>query len=203
MKNTEQEIGNQFLSLINNQREDVVNALIRADIDVDTNITSTKLFSLVKSLVMRYQDLDDIKSKNAILNISKLIVSNQSSFSSFYNATNSGGRPNNPITMNVNSSDDEPKRDRFGNVLSKENLDKAVKVGNVLLDWWNSRKDKNSEPDNTNSGGSSNNNNNNPNNGNNNNNRPSSGMSTTKIIALSFVGVLLIGGVIVAVKMSR
>ena len=94
-----------------------------------------------------------------------------------------------------NEKDEAPKRDRFGNILSKENLDKAISVGNILIGWWNSKKDKNSEPDNTNSGGSSNNNNN--------NNRPPSGMSTTKIVALSFVGVLLIGGIIVAVKMSK
>ena len=196
MKNTEQEIGNQFLSLINNQREDVVNALIRADIDVDTDITSTKLFSLVKSLVMRYQDLDDINSKNAILNISKLIVSNQSSFSSFYNATESNvnrGEMDRAQENAENEKDEAPKRDRFGNILSKENLDKAVGVGNILIGWWNSRKDKNNEPDN----------NDNDNDNNNNNNRPTSGMSTTKIVALSFVGVLLIGGIIVAVKMSK
>lgn len=193
MANTEQEIGNQFLALVENQREDVVNALIRANIDVDEDISSSKLLSVISRLVTRLQDANDTNSKKAILNISKLIVSNQSSFSSFYNATNSGGRPDNPITMNVNSSDDEPKRDRFGNILNKENLDKAVNVGNLLLGWWNSRKDKNNEPDN--------NNNNNP--PPNNNNRPTSGMSTAKIVALSFVGVLLIGGVIVAVKMSK
>lgn len=198
MANTEQEVGNQFLALVENQREDVVNALITANIDVDEDISSSKLLSVISRLVARIQDANDTNSKNAILNISKLIVSNQSSFSSFYNATEGNVNRDDMNRLRDNAEDvkdEAPKRDRFGNILSKENLDKAIGVGNILIGWWNSRKDKNSEPDNTNSGGSSNNNNN--------NNRPPSGMSTTKIVALSFVGVLLIGGIIVAVKMSK
>tara|TARA_R110002072_G_scaffold1182_4_gene9792 strand:+ start:2403 stop:2999 length:597 start_codon:yes stop_codon:yes gene_type:complete len=198
MANTEQEVGNQFLALVENQREDVVNALITANIDVDEDISSSKLLSVISRLVARIQDANDTNSKNAILNISKLIVSNQSSFSSFYNATEGNVNRDDMDRLRDNAEDvkdEAPKRDRFGNILSKENLDKAISVGNILIGWWNSKKDKNSEPDNTNSGGSSNNNNN--------NNRPPSGMSTTKIVALSFVGVLLIGGIIVAVKMSK
>ena len=80
MANTEQEVGNQFLALVENQREDVVNALITANIDVDEDISSSKLLSVISRLVARIQDANDTNSKNAILNISKLIVSNQSSF---------------------------------------------------------------------------------------------------------------------------
>jgi hypothetical protein len=196
MANTEQEVGNQFLALVENQREDVVNALIRANIDVDEDISSSKLLSVISRLVTRLQDANDTNSKKAILNISKLIVSNQSNFSSFYNATESNvnrGEMDRAQENAENEKDEAPKRDRFGNILSKENLDKAIGVGNILIGWWNKRKDKNNEPDN----------NDNDNDNNNNNNRPTSGMSTTKIVALSFVGVLLIGGIIVAVKMSK
>ena len=196
MANTEQEVGNQFLALVENQREDVVNALITANIDVDEDISSSKLLSVISRLVTRLQDANDTNSKKAILNISKLIVSNQSNFSSFYNATESNvnrGEMDRAQENAENEKDEAPKRDRFGNILSKENLDKAIGVGNILIGWWNKRKDKNNEPDN----------NDNDNDNNNNNNRPTSGMSTTKIVALSFVGVLLIGGIIVAVKMSK
>ena len=146
MANTEQEVGNQFLALVENQREDVVNALITANIDVDEDISSSKLLSVISRLVARIQDANDTNSKNAILNISKLIVSNQSSFSSFYNATESNvnrGEMDRAQENAENEKDEAPKRDRFGNILSKENLDKAISVGNILIGWWNSKKDKN------------------------------------------------------------
>lgn len=195
MANREQKIGNQFLSLVKNKKDEVIDALLMANIDVDEDISSSKLLNVINGVFRAYDEKNDTNSKNAILNISQLIANENSMFSSFYNATEGGSRPDLPTTINQNNGGDgneEPTRDRNGKIINKENINKALEVGNALLNWWSSRK-KDTENNDTvvNPTIPS------PQTG------SSSGISTGKIIALSFVGVLLIGGIIVAVKMSK
>ncbi len=195
MANREQKIGNQFLSLVKNKKDEVIDALLMANIDVDEDVSSSKLLNVINGVFRAYDEKNDTNSKNAILNISQLIANENSMFSSFYNATEGGSRPDLPTTINQNNGGDgneEPTRDRNGKIINEKNINKALEVGNALLKWWGSRK-KDTENNDTNV-------------------KPtapapmtssSSRISTGKIVALSFVGVLLIGGIIVAVKMSK
>jgi|SaaInlV_125m_DNA_1040241.scaffolds.fasta_scaffold00493_22 hypothetical protein len=195
MVNREEQIGNQFLSLVKNKKDEVIDALLMANIDVDEEVSSSKLLNVINGVFRAYDEKNDTNSKNAILNISQLIANQSSMFSSFYNATEGGSRPDLPTTIVQNNSGDgneEPTRDRSGNIINEKNINKALEVGNALLKWWGSR-GKDTENNDT-------------------NDKPtlpepikgsSSGISTGKIIALSFVGLLLIGGIVVAVKMSK
>ena len=183
MKNNEQEIGNQFLWLLENRKDEVVNALESANIDIDEDISSSKLMSVIRVLHRKIVDIDDENSKNAILNISQLIAEKDSMFSGFY----SNAIANRPDIDNIRDEIVEDSgKSRGGRKINYENV---ANVGNVLIGWLGKLGNRN----NTNVPSPINPNILPP-------TPPTRGISTGKIIAFSVLGLVLIGATVFAVK---
>lgn len=186
MKNNEQEVGNQFLWLLENRKDEVVNALESANIDIDEDISPSKLMSVIRVLHRKIVDIDDKNSKNAILNISQLIAEKDSMFSGFY----SNAIASRPDIDNIRDEIVEDSGKSRGG--RKINYEKVAEVGNVLIGWLGKFGDRNNNNDN---------NTNSPNNGNSlPPTPPTRGISTGKIIAFSVLGLVLIGATVFAVK---
>lgn len=180
----EQLVANQFVWVLQNKREELINNLQSVGIQVDDDITPLKLKNLIGQLIRRYNDTKDPVSKKAIYVVSSMISNESNFFSQFFS---------NAIPDEEFPDFDEEKEKLQANPWEtkkpKFSLDSAINIGNALIGAFRSGKVNNDAVSNV-------------------SNKPTkqprkSGFGTTKIIAISVAGLMVLGVGIFAFKMFK
>ena len=114
MQNKEQDIANEFMYMLANKKSKVVNAIQNAGVDIDDNISPSKIITLMRKYVYQYSNENDEIAKKVIFNVSEAIASENSMFS---NAVNDGKK-----------------------WYQKISVDNVLKVGNSLVSAFNNRR---------------------------------------------------------------
>ena len=84
--NKEQKVANQFIWLLHNEKENLIDAFNNAEIEVDEDIDTLQLKKLLEREIAKYNDSENEKSKKLIFNVSSLIASNKLSDKTYSNA---------------------------------------------------------------------------------------------------------------------
>jgi hypothetical protein len=188
--NKEQAVANQFIWLLQNEKESVIKALKQAGIDVNKDASPIKIKEIVSKAVDKYNNARDEVSKNAIFNISQLI--------SKMEVTSSFNEPDEDEFLDEDSNEeieDLPfDTSKYGKYdyrrepkwYEKFKLDDVLKVGNALIGAFGSGRIDNDAvnqpmPQTP----------------------PRRGVSTGKIIGFSLLGLILIGSGVVVYRMYK
>jgi hypothetical protein len=135
--NKEQSVANQFIWLLHNKKEDLIDAFNNADIEVDEDVDTLKLKKLLEREIAKYNDSANEKSKKLIFNVSSLISSNKLNDAIYSNAT----RFEEEDFGDWDDEEDEPLDDLDFDTKKyeqkwwqKAKLDDVLKIGNLLID---------------------------------------------------------------------
>ena len=179
--NKEQAVANQFIWLLQNEKESVIKALKQAGIDVNKDASPIKIKEIVSNAVDKYNNSRDEVSKNAIFNISQLI--------SKMEVTSSFNEPDEDEFLDEDSDEELEEyswEKKKGGFWSSIKLDDVLKVGNALIGAFGSGRIDNDAvnqpmPQTP----------------------PRRGVSTGKIIGFSLLGLILIGSGVVVYRMYK
>ena len=176
--NKEQLVANQFIYLLHNKKDSLVNAFNNAGLEVDEGVSTLALKNLLKREVAKYKDSQNQISKKLIFNISSLLASNKNMYSSFYDEDFDDDEEEEELEelpFDTSKYGEKPKK---GGFLQGLKLDKILDFGNALIGAFTndrvSDEDAKTPPIDTN------------------NNKK--GVSTGKIIAIS-VSILAVTGI--------
>ena len=176
--NKEQLVANQFIYLLHNKKDSLVNAFNNAGLEVDEDVSTLALKNLLKREVAKYKDSQNQISKKLIFNISSLLASNKNMYSSFYDEDFDDDEEEEELEelpFDTSKYGEKPKK---GGFLQGLKLDKILDFGNALIGAFTndrvSDEDAKTPPIDTN------------------NNKK--GVSTGKIIAIS-VSILAVTGI--------
>ena len=182
--NKEQDVANQFIWLVENKKNTLVDAIQSAGVDIDDDISPTKIVSVVKKSVDLYNDSNDATSKKVIFNVSKVISADNSMFSNAvsFEDREAGVTFNDKINSPSASATSEKKW------WEKINVDNVLKIGNSLIGAFNQGRVNQPQPQPQPQLPSS---------------QARTGISTGKIIGFSVLGVVVIGIGVVVYRMYK
>jgi hypothetical protein len=179
--NKEQKVANQFIWLLHNKKDDLIDAFNNAEIEVDEEIDTLQLKKNLQREIAKYNDSGNEKSKKLIFNVSSLIASNKLNDAIYSNAT----RFEDEDFGDWDDEEDEPLDDLDFDTKKyepkwwqKAKLDDVLKIGNLLIDAFKGGRVSDEDADKPPSG----------------NDNQRRGVSTGKIIAIS-VTLLAVTGI--------
>ena len=131
--NKEQLVANQFIYLLHNKKDSLVNAFNNAGLEVDEDVSTLALKNLLKREVAKYKDSQNQISKKLIFNISSLLASNKNMYSSFYDEDFDDDEEEEELEelpFDTSKYGEKPKK---GGFLQGLKLDKILDFGNALI----------------------------------------------------------------------
>tara|TARA_Y100000592_G_scaffold101114_1_gene185617 strand:+ start:12000 stop:12590 length:591 start_codon:yes stop_codon:yes gene_type:complete len=147
--NKEQLVANQFIWVLHNQTEDLINAFNDAGIDVDEDIDTLQLKQLLEREIAKYKDSKNEKSKKLIFNVSSLIASNGDMYSAFFGEDDEDFGDDEEedeeleeLPFDTSKYGEEKKK---GGYLQKINFNKIIDFGNALIGAFTNSRVSNEE----------------------------------------------------------